>query len=454
MVFPIILGVAAAGCVISWLFSWFGQPPKEENPTIREIEKRLEEEEAEEEARRKIKKQEKREKERKEKERKHALQVLREEQARVREQQARLEAQREKIKEQAELERKRMEGKKMEWDAKEAERKVEREKELQRRRDLEEEMKAMKEKERQLEEETKAAKEEAEKERAARREMENGRQPTKWPTRKEFEDGRKLIQYNKNNFHFAIVGKSGSGKSSLINAFLNLNNNEPGAAATGVTETTSTIGRYPDPGEQAPRPWTVWYDVPGAGTQNVSAWQYFINQGLFVFDIILIAIGDRFEETDIQLLKDCNRFNIPALIVRSKADMHIDNLVKESGGWGGNVDPQISQQCRNKFITASREMIRNELRKAGLDEQEIYLVSSYTLRAVYNRALEGSEDNLPFNMIDEKKLVQAIMFRTIQRRRGNDPLFRRGMEIMMRGVRILLAKQVISLIVICYRTQL
>lgn len=444
MVVPIILGVVIAVLAIGWLISWYRQPPKEENPTVLRIEKRLQDEEA----RREKKKQEKREKERKEEERKLALQALREEQVS-------LKAEREKSKEQAELaERKRVEGKKMEGDAKEAEWKVEREKELQRLRDLEEEMKAMKEKERQLEEETKAAKEEAEKERAARREMENGRQPTKWPTRKEFEDGRKLIQYNKKNLHFAIVGKSGSGKSSLINGFLNRTSNQSGAAATGVTETTSTIGRYPDPGEQAPRPWTVWYDVPGAGTQNVSAWQYFINQGLFVFDIILIAIGDRFEETDIQLLKDCNRFNIPALIVRSKADMHIDNLVKEEGGWGESVDRQTYKRCRKTFITDSRQMVRNELRKAGLDEQEVYLVSSYTLRAVYNRALEGSEDNLPFNMIDEKKLVQAIMFLTIQRRRGNDPLFRRGMETMMRGVRILLAKQVISLIVICCRMQL
>lgn len=409
---------------------------------MRELEERLKKEEE------RLKEQERKEKEkeRKEEKRRTDLLDLLERQARVREDEESLKRERARSKELAEKQRR--EGMKMDGAAKEAARVAEREKELQREnqrmRNLEEEMKVMKAKERLLEEEMKTAREEAEKERALRHEMENGRQPITWPTQEEFDRGRERIQYNKKNLHFAIVGKSGSGKSSLINGFLDRSSNQSGAAATGVTETTSTIGRYPDPGKQAPRPWTVWYDVPGAGTQNVSAWQYFINQGLFVFDIIFITIGDRFEETDIQLLRDCHRFKIPALIVRSKADMHIDNLVKEKGGWGQHIDQQTYEQCRKTFITASRQMVRNELQKAGLDEQEVYLVSSYTLRAVYNRALEGSEDNLPFNMIDEKKLVQAIMFLTIQRRCGNDPLLRTGIEALLRGVRILPAKRDIT----------
>lgn len=74
-------------------------------------------------------------------------------------------------------------------------------------------------------------------------------------------------------------------------------------------------------------------------TQNISASQYFINQGLFVFNVIMITIGDRFEETDIQLRRDCHRFQIPVLIVRSKADMHINNLAKgEDDGCGELAD--------------------------------------------------------------------------------------------------------------------
>lgn len=420
MVLPIIIGAAVLGAlVIGQLITRYRQPPQEENPTIREQEERLEMEEEEE-------RNEREEENKRKKEQQNYLQALLQE--------AKESLQRERAKSKELAEKQQREGMKEDEAVKEAERVAEREKELER------EIKIMKENERQFEEEIKAAKEDAERERALRHDIENKHQLIKWPTREEFDRGRDLIQYNKKNLHFAIVGKSGSGKSSLINGFIDRSSNEPGAAATGVTETTSTIGRYPDPGTQEPRPWTVWYDVPGAGTQNVSAWQYFINQGLFVFDIIFITIGDRFEETDVQLLRDCHRFKIPALIVRSKADMHIDNLVKEKGGWGQHLYQKTYKQCRKTFITASRQMVRDELQKAGLEDQEVYLVSSYTLRAVYNRALEDSEDNLPFDMIDEQKLVQAMMFMTIQRRCGNDPVLRTEIEALLRVVHILPAK--------------
>jgi hypothetical protein len=151
----------------------------------------------------------------------------------------------------------------------------------------------------------------------------------------------------------------------------------------------------------------VWYDVPGAGTQDVPARQYFINYGLFLFDVILIAIGDRFEETDVQLLRDCSRFKIPTLIVRSKADMHIENLIKEQRGQqrGATPTPEAYQRCRDKFVTESRQMVRDELAKAKLPDQEVYLVSSYDLREVYNKSLDSLVSNLPAGMIDEKTLI-------------------------------------------------
>lgn len=414
MVLPIILGVVVGILAVSWLISWFRQPPKDQNQTMRDIEERL------------TKQEEREEKERKQSEELAHVQAERERLVVEREEEEKAEKMR---KEQAEMERTKNIR---DADAKkEAERERERMEERERFRKIEQDMLA---REQRLKEEIRIAKAAADAERAARQQSENGIQPVHWPTRAELQRGRNVVQYNEHNLHFAIVGKSGSGKSSLINAFLNLNSNQPGAAATGVTETTSSIGRYPDPGEQAPRPWTVWYDVPGAGTQNVSAWQYFINQGLFVFDIIIIAIGDRFEETDIQLLRDCERFKIPALIVRSKADMHIDNLLKERGEWGQPTDPRSYQQCRNTFITESRNMVRGELEKAGLPEQEVYLVCSYTLRKVYNRSLDGSEADLPSAMIDEKILVRAIMWLTIQRRSGDDPVLQAATEVALRGV--------------------
>ena len=120
--------------------------------------------------------------------------------------------------------------------------------------------------------------------------LENGPiQPEVWPTKEEFQSAKKRIQYDPKKFHFAVCGGSGAGKSSLINAFRGLKNSSPQAAHTGVDETTMVITRYPDPREELPYKRFVWYDCPGAGTLKTPSWKYFNQQGLFIFDIIILV---------------------------------------------------------------------------------------------------------------------------------------------------------------------
>ena len=73
----------------------------------------------------------------------------------------------------------------------------------------------------------------------------------------------------------------------------------------------------------------VWYDIPGAGTTEVPDWQYFNDQGLFVFDFIVMVYDVRFTKIDVSIIENCYPFNIPVFIVRSKADQHIDNMLKD-----------------------------------------------------------------------------------------------------------------------------
>ena len=114
-------------------------------------------------------------------------------------------------------------------------------------------------------------------------------QPEVWPTEEEFQLARNRVQYDPEKLHFAVCGSSGSGKSSLINAFRGLKNKDPQAARTGVVETTNIITRYPDPRKELPYERLVWFDCPGAGTLEIPGWQYFNQQGLFIFDIIVLV---------------------------------------------------------------------------------------------------------------------------------------------------------------------
>ena len=119
--------------------------------------------------------------------------------------------------------------------------------------------------------------------------LEKGIQPEVWPTKEEFQLAKKRIQYDPEKLHFAVCGSSGSGKSSLVNAFRGLKNSSPQAACAGLVETTMTINRYPDPHKELPYNRFVWFDCPGAGTLEIPGWQYFNQQGLFIFDIIVLV---------------------------------------------------------------------------------------------------------------------------------------------------------------------
>lgn len=241
-----------------------------------------------------------------------------------------------------------------------------------------------------------------------------GIQPNRWPSAYEFNAGLRKIQYHELNFHIAIVGGTGYGKSSLINAFLNLGPNDASAAPVGFPETTLGIRRYPDPGTQPPRPCTVWYEISGA---SVSHWDYFAKQALFVFDSIILTIGDRFQETDCQIIRSCLQFNIPCFLVRSKADWHIWNMMRdEDEGYQGPFNNgTLYQKCRQSFMDISQKMVTEELKRANLPDQVVYCVSNRVLRVVYKGFLEQS---VVLDGDSHELALVKVLVKSINQRRG------------------------------------
>ncbi|KAL4066451.1 interferon-inducible GTPase-domain-containing protein [Scleroderma yunnanense] len=248
--------------------------------------------------------------------------------------------------------------------------------------------------------------------RIAEEHLRNGIQPIVLPTAEEVAEAKARIQYEDGLFHFAVAGSAGSGKSTLINALRGLANNSDAAADVGVVETTSTIGRYPDLDPSHP---FVWYDIPGAGTLSQPDWLYFNNQGLFIFDCIIVLFDNRFTETDAAILTNCRRFRIPTYIVRSKADMHIDNMIKvdmclEDSDSDDDFDdlgkmkyPPSREDVRDKFIAATRATVEHNLKVANLPDQRVYVISNRTLlKTVKKRRL--SED-----IIDELDLMKDLL---------------------------------------------
>lgn len=248
----------------------------------------------------------------------------------------------------------------------------------------------------------------------AQRKLREGIRPPIIPTVAEVNATKKRLRYKEGLFHFAIAGIAGSGKSSLVNALRGLRANDRDAAKVGVTETTSVVTRYRDPRRGMP---FVWYDVPGSGTLSISDWQYFTAQGLYIFDAIIVLFDNRFTASDVAILRNCVLFHIPAYIVRSKARQHIENMVEDKGGADLENDERavLKAQAREQYILQTRASVSQNLKKAELPEQRVYLVDSATLAMIVKGGTSRGDVSTK-NGIDELELLQDF-FAEAQRRR-------------------------------------
>ncbi|KAK0462470.1 interferon-inducible GTPase-domain-containing protein [Desarmillaria tabescens] len=250
---------------------------------------------------------------------------------------------------------------------------------------------------------------------AAREEIEarwkKGIRPVEWPSQEQYEKIKQQY-YKEGKFHLAIAGISGTGKSTLINAFRGIWDGEENAAGTDVVESTSVVTAYPDPNPSNP---FLWFDVPGSGTLSCSDWTYFNNQGLFIFDAIIVLFNDRFTATDAAILKNAERYNIPTYIVRSKSDIHIENLVKKTRRVpGARRDPaKVLDDARKEYMKKTRDSVRTNLMKNDppLRSQKMYAVSRDTLTLMIRE--EPLEDNV---VLDEYELWKDILQDAFSRR--------------------------------------
>uniref|UniRef100_A0A3Q2ZMT9 IRG-type G domain-containing protein n=1 Tax=Kryptolebias marmoratus TaxID=37003 RepID=A0A3Q2ZMT9_KRYMA len=160
-----------------------------------------------------------------------------------------------------------------------------------------------------------------------------------------------IEQKNNTLLNIAIPREAGSGKSTFINYFRGMTNDDEGAAPTGVTETTSDIRSFPHPEYPNVKLW----DLPGVGTTKFPADKYLEHVGFEKFDFFIIIPDTRFRENDVKLAKAIQKMEKKFYFVRSKID---NDLQAEKRSKRNFNEQEILQKIRNDCIQALFESLQ------------------------------------------------------------------------------------------------
>ncbi|KAJ8289781.1 hypothetical protein GJAV_G00005270 [Gymnothorax javanicus] len=180
--------------------------------------------------------------------------------------------------------------------------------------------------------------------------------------------------------NIAVTGESGTGKSTFVNAFRGLADDDEGAAKTGVVETTMEPQSYPHPKYPKVKVW----DLPGIGTLNFKAEEYLQKVKFERYDFFIIIISERFKVSNVQLASEIQRMKKRFYFVRSK----IDNCL--------NAEKRKKGFDQEKTLHLIREDCIKGLQENGVESPLVFLISSFDLQ-LYDFLLleETMERELP-----------------------------------------------------------
>uniref|UniRef100_A0A8C1IVP5 IRG-type G domain-containing protein n=1 Tax=Cyprinus carpio TaxID=7962 RepID=A0A8C1IVP5_CYPCA len=180
------------------------------------------------------------------------------------------------------------------------------------------------------------------------------------------------------SLNIAVTGKTGSGKSSLVNALRGLKNDDDGAAPTGVTETTMEPTMY----EHPEMPNVKLWDLPGIGSPNFKAKKNLKDVKFNTYDFFIILNSERFTENDIMLAEEIRKQKKSFYFVRSKIDNDMSSEKMKKG-----FDEQ-------KVLSIIREYCQKNLKELG--NPRVFLISSCYLDEYDFESLQNTlEDELP-----------------------------------------------------------
>jgi len=178
--------------------------------------------------------------------------------------------------------------------------------------------------------------------------------------------GKKERRVENIPLNVAVIGNSGVGKSSFINAIRRLTADDEGAAEVGVTQTTVDIRSYSHPRN----PLLKFWDLPGVGTDRFPRQTYLRDIDVDRFDSFLLITSTRFTENDTWLGKELCSRNKKYFFIRTKVGHDVSDNKK--------AHPRTHSE--EAIVKEIRESTKKQLTENGCANVSVFLIDSHEVK--------------------------------------------------------------------------
>nr|XP_014265604.2 interferon-inducible GTPase 5 [Maylandia zebra] len=163
--------------------------------------------------------------------------------------------------------------------------------------------------------------------------------------------------------NIAVTGESGAGKSTFVNAFRGLTD-EDDEAAPANGDSTSEVAAYKHPDY----PNVTLWDLPGIGTPMFPAEKYLKRVEFRMFYFFIIVSETHITENDVKLALKIQEMGKKFYFVRSKID-------KDLG-----AERRKRNFSKQRTLTKIKEDCAQGLQAHGIKCSKVFLVSSFKPR--------------------------------------------------------------------------
>eukprot|EP00775_Hariotina_reticulata_P013562 gene13562-13688_t len=150
------------------------------------------------------------------------------------------------------------------------------------------------------------------------------------------------IQFHRCNI--AICGASQAGKTALINSLLGVADGAPGSAI--LKRTDNGLYEYCLPGDPS-MPVSLW-EVPALKPEPTAPAAY--GNILFAFSALLVLTPDTLKSHDVEVIRAALADNKPVVVVRSKADLSVQNLMRQHGCDAASAFKRLRQAFEQNLV--------------------------------------------------------------------------------------------------------